>query len=295
MRRIRLFSIVFFILCTVLFVLFRRHEAASIDKNGPEIAMEETSISVSCEATEEEILSGVTATDKKDGDVSSTLLIESYSSFIETGRRTVTIAAFDSDNNITRATREIVYTDYESPTFSLSQALRFPLDTTDVLSCLSASDILDGNITGNIKLSSNSTIYVYTADSYEVVYSVTNSAGDLVELPVTLTFYDADAESGYPTISLSEYLVYLDKGKSIDPWSYVEEITMDRVTYTRTAEGVLAREDYSTYNSRNYISSGEVTITNPVNKKTEGVYEITYEITDSDGQTGTTTLIVVVR
>ncbi|MFQ7768823.1 MAG: hypothetical protein ACLRIL_11475 [Fusicatenibacter saccharivorans] len=55
-----------------------------------------------------ELLSGVTAYDAKDGDVTDSLAVEHISNFIEKGRRKISIVAFDSDNNVTHAEREMV-------------------------------------------------------------------------------------------------------------------------------------------------------------------------------------------
>lgn len=80
--------------------------------------MDNSEISVSIHADEAELLAGVTAYDAKDGDVTDSLAVEHISNFIEKGRRKISIVAFDSDNNVTHAEREMVYNDYTSPVFS---------------------------------------------------------------------------------------------------------------------------------------------------------------------------------
>lgn len=102
------------------------------DGKGPEISMDNSEISVSIHADEAELLSGVTAYDAKDGDVTDSLAVEHISNFIEKGRRKISIVAFDSDNNVTHAEREMVYNDYTSPVFSLDGPLRFSVNADDL-------------------------------------------------------------------------------------------------------------------------------------------------------------------
>lgn len=109
--------------------------------------MDNSEISVSIHADEAELLSGVTAYDAKDGDVTDSLAVEHISNFIEKGRRKISIVAFDSDNNVTHAEREMVYNDYTSPVFSLDGPLRFSVNADDLTEGLSAEDCLDGTIT----------------------------------------------------------------------------------------------------------------------------------------------------
>ena len=123
------------------------------DGKGPEISMDNSEISVSIHADEAELLSGVTAYDAKDGDVTDSLAVEHISNFIEKGRRKISIVAFDSDNNVTHAEREMVYNDYTSPVFSLDGPLRFSVNADDLTEGLSAEDCLDGTITDRIRLS----------------------------------------------------------------------------------------------------------------------------------------------
>ena len=56
--------------------------------------------------------------------MTGSILVEKLSDLYDGNRRLVTYAAFDSDDNVSKASREIVYTDYSSPRFSLTHALR---------------------------------------------------------------------------------------------------------------------------------------------------------------------------
>ena len=118
MRRLLKFSIVLFILAGVLFLVTKIYRTRSRDSAGPEITVENESISVSIHDPESVLLAGVTAFDKKDGDVTQSIVIERISNFLEKDTRIVTYAAFDRDNHVTRASREITYTDYDPPEFA---------------------------------------------------------------------------------------------------------------------------------------------------------------------------------
>ncbi len=292
MRRLQILSIIVFVLAAGFFCFYWFQSSGLSDNNAPVIAMDTETIEVSCDAADEDLLAGITASDKKDGDVTDSLMVESLSDFTDTGKRTMTVVAFDSDNNVASATREVVYTDYQSPRFSLEEPFRFPVgNNVDVLEGLTAADILDGDLTDRITITSVDDVYMYVAGTYAVVFSVTNSGGDTVELPVNIELYDSSEESAYPQITLSEYLIYADEGAEVNAWDYVESITLNRVEYVRDSTGSLVPEGAA---AASPITSGDVTITEDKSYISSGVYEILYEITDDDGRTGHVRLIVVI-
>ncbi len=296
MRRIQIFSIILFVLVAGLFGFYRFRNYFSVDSTAPMIAMDSDTIEVSCDATDEELLEGVTASDKVDGDVSDSLMIQTISDFTDTeaGKRTMTIVVFDSSSNIATATREIVYTDYESPRFSLDAPLRFATGTTDVITDLSASDKLDGDLTDQITVMGVDDVYVNQAGTYVVIFSVSNSGGDTVKLPVTLTFYDSAETVSYPEITLSDYLIYVQEGEEVDPWDYVEKITLDQISYVRGDGDVLYPQGSSEDTlGVSGITSSDVSITEDTEYISSGVYEIVYEITDDAARSGSVRLIVV--
>lgn len=294
MRRIRILSIIIFIAALAVFGAYKFSEIKNSDRTGPKITMDEETITVASGAGEEELLAGIYAEDKKDGDVTDSLIVETESNFVEEGRRLITVAAFDSDNHVTKATREIIYSDYQPPTFSLSEPLRFPLDTQNILTGLKAQDVLDGDITGNIKISTEYTLKASEAGEYPMMFTVANSAGDVSSLPVTVEIYDQKEETQKPHITLSSYLVYTAAGTPLNPWDYVQEIMFEGRDYIRDADGVLRDPDPGERQERTSISADEVSISEDVDYNTPGVYEITYRITNENEMTGTVRLIVVV-
>lgn len=297
MKRIRVLSLVVFILAAGLFGAYRFRQIKQTDHTGPRIHMDKKEIQVPSNGGEEELLKGVTAEDAKDGDVTDSLIVESMTNFLEKGRRRITIAAFDADNHVTKATREIVYTDYESPRFQLSGALEFPEATTEFLRNLTVQDMLDGDLTGYIKLSEDSAVKEDQEGDYPVVFSVSNSAGDVAKLPATIRIYDPSGESKRPKIHLSEFLIYVEKGTEVNPWDYVEKITIKGNDFEKSpedTEGALVDMTPSESQEKTVIEADEVTVSGDLDTGVPGSYELTYRITDENHETGTSRLLVVV-
>ena len=216
MHKMRAAVLILFLASSLAFGGCLMRQRTGKDGKGPEISMDNSEISVSIHADEAELLSGVTAYDAKDGDVTDSLAVEHISNFIEKGRRKISIVAFDSDNNVTHAEREMVYNDYTSPVFSLDGPLRFSVNADDLTEGLSAEDCLDGTITDRIRLSYQDEISS-TPGLYQVTYSAANRAGDVTSLPVTVELYDPAEESGKPQITLSEYLIHLELQQAFVP------------------------------------------------------------------------------
>lgn len=307
MRKIRILSVIVFILSAGTFAFFKFTDKKTTDTDGPIIQMETDSIEVLSGAGNEELLAGVTATDRKDGDVTASLVIERMTNFTERGKRTVTIAAFDSDNNVAKATREIIYSDYTAPSFELAEPLFFPENPSSLGEELTASDVLDGDITEKIRMSAVDVLQLDTVGDYQVIFTVSNSAGDTTQLPVTVTIYDSSEQSMLPSITLSDYLIHVKTGESVDAWSYIDEVNYRGTVYkpavSSSGENILAEETnsaeddslYGANEERKYLTN--IDITNPVDVNTPGTYEIIYRVTsDETGEeeTGTMRLIVVV-
>lgn len=299
MRRIRIMSLLLFVCSTVIFGIYRLEQWKNRDTVGPQITMEPQRLEVSSAATEEELLQGITAYDVKDGDVTDSLMIEQFSNFIEKGRREITVAAFDSDNHISRMKREIVYTDYHSPRFYLKRGLRFPLESQDILSAFGVTDSLDGDISSKIQMSQDYRVVVDRVGEYPVLIQVTNSAGEVAGVKATVEIYDPKEEGKKPAIMLNDYLVYADRGSQINPWDYVESIRLNGREFMREEDGVLRNHDYDSQAAqdlqvRTAITEAEVAVEGIVDYNTPGFYEIVFTFEANESEAGSVRLVVVV-
>lgn len=297
MKRLRVVSIVLFLLAAAGCMIYQIKKLQNEDKLGPLITMDKKILEVSVEDGEEKLMYGVAAADTKDGDVSSSLVIENLSKFLEKGRRLVTYAAFDSSHHVSKATREIVYTDYHEPQFYLEQPLRFPMGTTNLTEFMTVMDCLDGELTDKIKISPEKQITVDKSGEYPLKFQVANSAGDVVYLPVTVELYDNATYNDTPQISLSDYLVYTEKGKRINPKDYLKEVTVRGQEYQVTdGDETYAQEKLDiTEIEQHTVHSKRINIMDNVDYSEPGTYEIIYSMISTSGNQGKVRLIVVVQ
>ena len=265
MKKVRIFSIVLLLISAGAFVAFRQYRKMTDDTVPPVLTCESEELVLQTDAAEEDLLQGVTAVDNRDGDVSGTLVVESISSFDDEGCRIVTYAAVDASNNVGRCQRTLVYEGYQPPEFHLKAPLSFAAgDTVKILSCITASGSLDGDLTDRIKYSLEGTVNSMVPGNYPVEFRVMDSGGNTVYLNTQIEVYER-TYTGIK-VSLKEYLVYLDKGQSFDPYAY--------------------------YNGAD--AEGELSIESNVNTEEEGSYYVDYVVNGFGGK-GKNRLIVVVR
>lgn len=276
------------------------------DTVGPNLEMDDTIIRISVSDPRVTLLRGVTAYDAKDGDVTDSLVVEGLSGFIAPDTRTVTVAAFDSDNNVSKATRTLVYTDYRPAVFSLTDALRFPVGATQqaILAAVGVTDAIDGDISDSVTFAAGSVINVDTAGDYRVTLEVSNSAGDTFTLPVTVTIYEPTAFNLSPKLWLTDYIVYTRVGESLDPLAYVDHMTYKGVDYAITGErgtflvdtSDMTRDELAAFRAEEpALDVSLIGVVDMTNCNYPGVYEIQYSLADGDGNRGRVTLTVVVE
>ncbi|MBR4549602.1 MAG: hypothetical protein IKO83_06760 [Oscillospiraceae bacterium] len=255
----------------------------------PVIHAEYDAIQSSVAVTDQELLTGMTASDNLDGDVSDSLVVVSKSKFIFRGMRRIKYAAFDKNNNVGVYERMLTYTDYVSPHFSLSQPLRFVDGNSDVdyLKNVSAYDCLDGDISKQIMITYGENRRISdTTKSQTINLQVTNSAGDTATLQLEALRQDYTSYNQYAP-SLSEYLVYTGIGQPLTLSSYVN--------------GVWTGNTVRTFADTGYDPNTDVSIdSSSVNYNAPGVYPVPFQLSrlKNDGvreYLGTNTLFVVVE
>lgn len=245
-------------------------ENASGKHIGPTISCPQEVLEVSVLDPEETFLSGITAQDQQDGDLTSHILIQAVSRQITDNMTNVNFLVFDSDGNSASATRSIRYTDYVSPRFSINQPLVYN-DSTSIalLDRLQVIDCIDGDITNNIRVSN----LVSTTDPeiYTIDVQATNSLSDTVRLALPLVIYSS---TGYRAeIQLSNYLVYLDKGAFFQPRQYLRSVSLPLDAYGNLSD---------------------VKIDSNVNTSEPGTYMVTYRY-PYEGTTALAVLTVIVE
>lgn len=196
------------------------------DNKSPEILIADQLLEISALDSREALLQGVTARDDTDGDVTDSLVVESVRLLRQDGTVTVTYAAFDSARNVSKKTREVLYSDYESPRFALKQPLMFGQKNYDLLSLITARDMLDGDITGRIRATALDEISSDFQGTYKVRFQVTNSLGDTVDLVLPVDVYTPGVNE--VAMTLTEYLIYLESGDRFNARDYLDELTVGR-------------------------------------------------------------------
>lgn len=221
MRFLRSITLILFVLVCASFVYFNLK--VKPDTNGPVISCRENELKVSCGVTENELLEFVTASDKKDGDLTDSVFVESVSPFIEEGVSNAVFCVGDSDGNVSKKVVRLVYTDYERPTLTLKGDLVFEKSAAiDLNGAATVNDMFDGDITDRL--------YMILSNEDEngksVLFKVTNSKGFTYEWRFSVASVEDGLLNDYYKIRLKENYISLEPGsKEPDFKSLVEEIT----------------------------------------------------------------------
>ena len=297
MRRLRTLSLLLFLAAVVLFGVYWYREKMVRDQTGPVFHIDSDTLTISVKDDEKALLNGITASDAADGDVSDSIIVEAISPFTGTGRRIVDYAAFDSDNHVTHAKRELVYSDYTASRFSLSKPLTFPMNTTNLLDGIRVYDCIDGDITRSLRMLSEDEIDTAHVGEYSARLKVSNSAGGVSYLPVTIVIYDASSKYRMPQIELSDYIVYVPKGSEFDEQTYIKDIVISGTEYTPVETGgTYGQRWLASDNTDKTVDYSNIEIESDVDTDVTGCYEVVYTFEDTENGTGTGTsrLYVVV-
>lgn len=271
MRFIRIGISVLFALSVIFFFYVKFSNNA--DYNAPVIECKNEVIEVSVKATNDDLLKFITATDEKDGDLTDKVIIESVSPFVSNNSAKITYAVCDSDNNVSKIEKDIVYTDYTPPVFRFKNQIVSYVGATKVelLNGVSAYDSLEGDISSRV-IVSESEIDLTLPGIYPVTYKVTTSKGITSEICVNAYVYASRLSA---SIALSDYLVYTDSSNKINPDLYVEEIP----------------EKY--YNTSDATYNYEYEVIDDVDYTKPGIHYITYRITRTNRRTDTDEPMVI--
>lgn len=294
-------GILMFIVVSVLFSMFTHRRSQGVDSSGPKMSIEQEVLEVSVNDPEEKLLEGITATDKKDGDVTDSVVLESLSAFISGSTRLATYAAFDSDQHVVRESRRITYTDYTKPEFSMRQLLEYPAGRSSIsINGITAKDCIDGDISSSIKVSLGPTYGLDEVGEYDTVFSVVNSAGDVASFHAFIVVYDPEIGRG-PQFDAKdgEYLIYLDRGEEFHPFEYIEDVKIGGRKYPIVeGDGNYGAEKIDK-DEKIVVGQNQIDVEGEVDTEMPGEYVVKFSMTLDAGHqeivTGMRRLYVIVR
>lgn len=264
--------------------------AANRDKTAPVIKLNNNILEVSVNYTQQDLLQGVTAWDEHEGDVTYKVVVENISSLRKDHTANIVYAAFDSKGNVSKTSRKLKFTDYKEPQFYLKTPLVFTTSNNqDVMSCIGAKDVIDGDISRKIKgnlISDTSSLS--NAGVHRIEFRVSNSLGDTVYLTLPVDVFEPNEMNA--SLTLKDYLIYLPKDADFDPAQYLSSLTIG------TSELILDGSDDSVYvNAGSHIdlemkTDSDQLIVNVdydsnVNTGVSGVYSVTYTAVMERGTT----------
>lgn len=270
LQRITILTIVLFILVTLAFGALTIRDRFFLDRTPPVLTCSSDILEISVNDPDSALLQGVSARDDTDGDLTSQILVKSVSPLITSDTAKVSYIVFDASNNMATVSRTVRYVDYQKPSFSLLRPLVFQIgETVTLKDRLVANDVIDGNISSNIRVISQNISTQYEG-TYGITVQVTNSMGDAATLPLKVVI---SSQATPQLIFLTDYIVYLETGTTFRPEDYIESVR---------------NSDFTAANSN------DIEIESAVDPQTPGVYDVLYTYT-SGSQTYKAYLTVVVE
>ncbi len=239
----------------VVFVVWFRYGS---DKKGPEIKCDNESMVYHDGMSNAELLAGVTAYDEKDGDVTASLAVESAYP-VENGKVVVVYVAKDSSNNIAKA--KMFYSYDQEASAEDSGGEGNPAQEANGDMPASGTDVLDeagDSAAGGEDIGSSSELPAPSEQGDAASAEGEQRRQEQEEIA-------AKMPAGAPRIYLTDYLVKIPVGTTVDRLSYVKEITDD-------SDNV-------------YDLWTKIQIMGTLDTLTAGTYECTYYVVDSQGNT----------
>ena len=277
LRTVRIILIILFCLALIgaaaLYFYTYTHE----DTSPPAFRSGTDLLEVSVTDPDEALLQELWAYDNVDGDLSSRIHVKDVSTLVNETDVNVTYIVFDEASNYATYTRTVRYRDYTPPRFNLLRPMIFNVgETVSFGSSVTVTDQRDGNISGRLKLE-ESTVISNTPGVYSALLSVTNRMGDTITLPLTIQIVDNSTTR--PDITLTKYLIYLERGKEPDWKSFLSQV-----------------RDPLSSSADKTVSVGKVTVNaSKIDVSTPGVYEVYYYYTGISGEIATVILTVIVE
>ncbi|HAT4368153.1 TPA: DUF5011 domain-containing protein [Clostridium perfringens] len=216
-------------------------------------------------------LTGVSASDKEDGDITSSLKVVTNEVNTKVpGKYKVVYEVTDKDGAKTSKTITVTVVSNDSPVISGAEDLVLKEGTAfDPMTGVSAKDTEDGDLTSKVQL--KGTVDVNKPGEYELTYSVVDKDGNKTEVKRVVKVNSKLVEiNNVPTISVEDKTI--KAGEDFDPLA-----------------GVTAKDKED-----GDLTSSLKVVTNEVNTKVPGKYKVVYEVTDKGGAKTSKTITVTV-
>lgn len=210
---------------------------------GPVIEMRDSSIETieaTIDTTDEELASLAKAYDDKDGDISKNIVVEHKNYFFEKGLSTITFSVCDSDNNVSKISKNIRYTDYTSPKIEVYSSLIYTVDSSERISnYFKVTDVFDGDISSRLKIIATD-FNRNIPGEYFVNCKVTNSFGDTQEMAFPILIETQTKLNA--KIYLNQHYVYLKQGQTHDFQQYIDTVE-NEIGYNYTTKDIRINDE----------------------------------------------------
>lgn len=256
MRIIKYLLALLLAVTALLFAMTEIRERVSGKSQGPSIVCDTDTVEISVRDGEDALLTGITARDPQDGDLTGSILVGGISKLITEDTARVTYLVFDSDDNMGTCTRYVRYTDYQRPRFRVDKPLVYttagPVRLQERITVL---DDIDDPDAVQAALRVSSLWATENENVFSATVQVTNSMGDTARVSLPVIYRERGSKT--PEIRLREQLLYLEAGSDFDPKDYLSAVT---------SPGEIA-------------SVKDVKIDNPVDTSKPGTYWVWYTYT----------------
>lgn len=214
---------------------------------------------------------GATASDDYDGNVSSSIVISGVVNTSALGTYSVTYTVEDSSGNTDSTTRAVIVQDTTAPVVTLigdsSVTIQFGNIYEEEGS--SATDNLDGDLSDGVVITNN--IDYSALGTYTITYTIEDSSGNSNSITRTVIIEDLEG----PVIHVTDYITYNSE------LTLLSELT-GIISAIDLLDGDVSGDVIKT--TDNYTG----------NENTVGTYSVTYQATDSLGNTTTKTISIQV-
>ena len=227
MRYLRIITVIVFVFSLLFAGWANNRYYSNLNMDYPEITSSVELLEISVNDAPEAIYQGLSAADDTDGDLTAQIMVASISHFLEPGTVRVKYVVFDSHNNSATLSRQVRYTDYEAPVFSLEKAPVYTVGNSfDLIDHIRVEDCIDGDISGHIRVISNM-VNNYSAGNYPVVLEVSNSCGDTAQITLWVTY---ESKESTAIVKLHRYIVYVQQGQIFEPMQWLAAVTDQNAT-----------------------------------------------------------------